>query len=102
MNIYVTNLGTQIKNEDLRSLFAAYGEVETAEISMDAFTDLSRGFGYVEMPDETQALAAIAALNGTEQNGRVITVKEAEIKDVRKGSYKVGNGAINVYRFRKN
>ena len=102
MNIYITNLDTQFQNEDLKNLFSSYGEVQSAEISMDAFTDKSRGFGFVEMADETQASAAISALNNTEVSGRKISVEQAAPKEVRNGSYKVGSGAVNVYRFRKN
>jgi RNA recognition motif-containing protein len=102
MNILISNLGAQVKGDDLRKLFTPFGEVETAEVAIDAFTDRSRGFGYVEMPSEEQARAAIASLHKTELEGNVITVEETAPKEVRKGSYKVGNGAVNIYRFRKN
>lgn len=102
MNIYISNLDTQLRNDDLRNLFSTYGDVESAEIAIDSFTDLPRGFGFVEMPQEEEARAAIAALQGKELSGRVITVQQAEPREVRKGSYKVGNGAVNVYRFKKN
>jgi RNA recognition motif-containing protein len=102
MNIYITQLDTQWKDMDLKNLFAPYGEVASAEISIDSFTDKSRGFGYVEMPNDEEAQKAIKALNETEVNGQKISVQQAEPKDVRKGSYKVGNGAVNMYRFRKN
>jgi RNA recognition motif-containing protein len=102
MNIYISNLDAQLKNEDLKKLFATHGQVESVEIAIDAFTDLPRGFGHVEMPSADEARAAISALNQSELNGKVIEVKEVEPKDVRKGSYKVGNGAVNTYRFKKN
>ena len=102
MNIYVANFDTQWSNEDLRNFFTHFGEVETAQIAMDAFTDKSRGFGHVEMPNVEQALAAIAATNQTAVNGKTISVQEAESKQIHKGSYKVGDGAVNIYRFRKN
>ena|SRR5215217_8838288 len=102
MNIYVANLSTELKNEDLKNLFAPHGEVVSAEIAIDGFTDQSRGFGYVEMPDEEEARAAIAALNQKEVNGVALKVQEAEPRETRKGSYKVGNGGINPYRFKKN
>jgi RNA recognition motif-containing protein len=98
MNIVISNLDTSLTGEDLRKLFAPYGEVESAEIAMDAFTEQSRGFGYVEMPQEDQARAAIAALHQSQVNNRQVSVLEAEAKV----SYKVGDGAVNVYRFRKN
>lgn len=102
MNIYISNLNDAIKNEDLKTIFASYGEVKSAEIMMDLFTGASRGFGYVEMEDEAAAQKAIDELNNSERDGYVISVQQAERKAVREGSYKVGNGAVNVYRFRKN
>ncbi len=102
MNIAVSNLDLKFTDADLKNLFTSHGTVASAEIAMDGFTEQSRGFGYVEMPDETEARAAISKLDQTEINGLKIKVEEAEPKDVRKGSYKVGNGAMNVYRFRKN
>ena len=102
MNILISNLDTRLTDDDLKNLFAAYGEVESAAVAIDAFTDRSRGFGYVEMPQEEQARAAMAALHQSQLSGQVISVTEAERKEVRKGSYKVGNGAVNAYRFKKN
>src|SRR5438067_4044842 len=102
MNIYIANFDTQLKNEDLKNLFASHGEVQSAEVAMDVFTNKSRGFGYVEMPVEQEARAAIAALNQTEVNGHLLKVQEAEPREARRGSYKVGNGGVNPYRFRKN
>lgn len=100
MNIYVSNLNTTFNNDDLKNLFSSHGEVLSAEVVLDAFTDQSREFGYVEMPDEQQAQAAIEALNQSEVNGRLILVRQAESTHLRKGSYKVGNGPVNVYNFR--
>jgi RNA recognition motif-containing protein len=102
MNIYIANLDTRWKDSDLKNLFVPHGQVDTAEISIDSFTELSRGFGYVEMPNEEEAQKAITALHETEVNGNKITVQQAEPKNIRKGSYKVGNGAVNMYRFKKN
>ena len=102
MNIYVANFSTQLNNDDLKNLFTPYGEVASAEVAIDGFTEKSRGFGYVEMPDENQARAAIAALNQKELNGTVLNVQEAEPRQLRRGSYKVGSGGFNPYRFKKN
>jgi len=101
MNIYIANLEQTIDNERLKELFSAYGEVKSVEVVKDVFTDVSRGFGYVEMEDE-DAKKAIAALNQTKLENLIITVKEAPEKKEQRGSYKVGNGAVNVYRFKKN
>lgn len=101
MNILISNLSTDLKNDDLRNLFIPLGEVSSAEIAIDAFTDRSRGFGYVEMPNEEEAQKAIASLNNTELNGLLLSVEQASPKQVHKGSYRVGNGAVNIYRFKK-
>jgi RNA recognition motif-containing protein len=102
MNIYIANLDSTLKNEDLKNLFAPYGEIDSAEIAMDAFTDKPRGFGYVEMPNDDQAQSAIEALNQSELSGHKLLVQKAERKEQHRGSYKVGNGAVNVFKFRKN
>ena len=101
MNIHISNLSAQMTNEELKKLFTPFGEVTSAEIAMDAFTDLYRGFAYVDMPDEEAGRAAIKALNETSVAGNKVAVKEAQPLDVRKGSYKVGNGAVNVYPMRR-
>ncbi len=80
MNIYVGNLSFEVTDDDLRQLFSAYGEVESANVIKDRFSGESRGFGFVEMPAKKDADAAIAALNGTDVKGRTITVNEAKPK----------------------
>ena len=102
MNIYISNLSSDIKDQQLKNLFTPFGEVVSAEVMNDLFTGESRGFGYVEMEDEIAAKNAISQLNNTELENYTITVQEAKPKEVHKGSYKVGNGAVNVYKFRKN
>jgi RNA recognition motif-containing protein len=101
MKIYIENLHDTIDNKKLSELFSSYGEVTSAEVVKDVFTGVSRGFGYVEMNDET-AQEAITALNQTVVSDLKLAVKEAPPANERKGSYKVGSGAVNVYRFRKN
>ena len=102
MNIYIANFGAQTNNDELKKLFIPHGQVESAEVMIDAFTDKSRGFGYVDMPDNEQAKAAIAALDQTSFNGQTLVVKEASPREERRGSYKVGSGGVNPYRFKKN
>lgn len=80
MNIYVGNLSWNLKDQDLSNLFAAHGEVASAKIVTDKFTNRSKGFGFVEMPNDDQAQAAIAALNGSEVDGRNIVVNESRPK----------------------
>ena len=102
MTIYVGNFNTQRTNENLEALFSPYGTVDKALVMMDAFTERSRGFGYVEMADETAAGEAISALDQSELNGFKLSVSKAEDRVERKGSYKVGSGGINPYRFKRN
>lgn len=80
MNIYVGNLSWNLKDQDLSNLFAAHGEVTSAKIVNDKFTNRSKGFGFVEMPNDDQAQAAITALNGSEVDGRNIVVNESRPK----------------------
>ena len=86
MNIYVGNLSWNLKDQDLSNLFASYGEVTSAKIVTDKFTQRSKGFGFVEMADDTAAQAAITALNGSEVDGRNIVVNESRPKPEGGGS----------------
>jgi cold-inducible RNA-binding protein len=83
MNIYVGNLSYDTHDDDLRDAFAEYGEVESARVISDRESNRSRGFGFVEMPNKDEAEAAIAALNGTDLQGRNITVNEARPRENR-------------------
>src|SRR4030042_1473085 len=75
MNIYVGNLSTDTNEDDLRQAFEAFGEVASVRIVRDGATSESRGFGFVEMPGETQAQAAITEMNGKEFKGKPLTVE---------------------------
>jgi RNA recognition motif-containing protein len=81
MNIYVGNLSWGLKEQDLANLFAPFGEVASAKIVMDKFTQRSKGFGFVDMPNDDQAQAAIAQLNGSEVDGRNLVVNESRPKE---------------------
>jgi len=81
MNIYVGNLSWNLKDQDLQNLFSDHGEVSSAKIVLDKFTNRSKGFGFVEMADDAEAQAAIDALNGTEVDGRNIVVNESRPKE---------------------
>lgn len=81
MNIYVGNLSWSLKDQDLANLFTPFGEVASAKIVMDKFTQRSKGFGFVEMPNDEQAQAAIAQLNGSEVEGRNLVVNESRPKE---------------------
>jgi RNA recognition motif-containing protein len=85
MNIYVSNLSFNVQDEDLREFFAEYGEVTSAKVIMDKFTNRSRGFGFVEMSDNAAAQKAIQELDGATVEGRAIKVSEAKPREERSG-----------------
>ena len=78
MNIYVSNLSFAVQDDDLRGFFEEYGEVSSAKVIMDKFTNRSRGFGFVEMENEADALKAIEELNGSTIGGRAVVVNKSE------------------------
>jgi RNA recognition motif-containing protein len=78
MNIYVGNLSWTMTDEDLNTMFTEFGTVTSAKILKDKMNGRSKGFGFVEMTDDEQAKAAIAALNETEVQGRKIIVNESQ------------------------
>ena len=88
MNIYVGNLSWGLKDQDLTDLFTPFGEVASAKIVMDKFTQRSKGFGFVDMPNDEQAQAAIAQLNGSEVDGRNLVVNESRPKEGGDGGFK--------------
>jgi RNA recognition motif-containing protein len=81
MNIYISNLSYQITDEDLKDLFAEYGEVSSAKVITDKFTGDSRGFGFVEMTNDEEAKKAISELDKSKWDGRNINVSEARPKE---------------------
>lgn len=83
MNIYVSNLSFAVVDEDLRSYFAEYGEVTSAKVIMDKYTNRSKGFGFVEMSDDAAAEKAIAELDGATVDGRSIKVSVAKPREER-------------------
>lgn len=85
MNLYVGNLAFSVSDAELKSAFEAHGTVESARVIMDRDSGNSKGFGFVEMPNRDQAMAAITALNGVELSGRKLTVNEARPKPQREG-----------------
>lgn len=86
MNMYVSNLSYNVRDEDLRTYFAEYGEVSSAKVIFDRDTQRSRGFGFVEMPDDTAARKAMSELNGGMVEGKPINVSEAKPREDRGGS----------------
>jgi len=83
MNIYVGNLSYSLSESELRDAFAGFGEVASVKVLMDRETGRSRGFGFVEMPNQSEGEAAIAQLNGKELGGRALRVNEARPKERR-------------------
>lgn len=83
MNIYVGNLSYSLSEEELRDAFAAHGEVSSVKVLMDRETGRSRGFGFVEMPNQSEAEAAVSEVNGKEVGGRPLRVNEARPREAR-------------------
>ena len=77
MNIYVGNLSFEVTEEELREAFEEFGEVASVNIIKDKFSGRSRGFGFVEMPANEEAKAAIDGLNGKDMKGRPLNINEA-------------------------
>ena len=77
MNIFVGNLSRDITDEDLQEAFGAFGKITSVSVIKDKFTGEARGFGFVEMPNSTEAQSAIAGLNGKMVKGQAINVNEA-------------------------
>ena len=84
MNIYVSNIAFNATTDDLRQLFESYGAVDKVNIITDRDTGQSRGFGFVEMPDNAAAKAAMQGANGKELAGRALTVNEAKPREPRR------------------
>jgi RNA recognition motif-containing protein len=83
MNIYVGNLSYSLDESELREAFAAYGEVSSVKVLMDRETGRSRGFGFVEMPNQSEAETAVTEVNGKEVGGRALRVNEARPREAR-------------------
>ena len=83
MNIYVGNLSYQATDQDLRSAFEAHGQVSSARVIMDKETGRSRGFGFVEMPDNNEGHKAIESVNNMDIAGRPVRVNEARPREER-------------------
>ena len=102
MNIYVSNLSFNVQDEDLREFFAPFGEVASAKVIMDKITNQSRGFGFVEMPDEAASKKAIAELDGATVENRTIKVNEARPKEDRPARNDNGRNFNNANSYNKN
>ena len=99
MRIYVGNLSFNTSDSGLQSAFGAHGTVTSAQVIIDRDTQRSRGFGFVEMEDSTQAQAAITALNGQDLDGRQLNVNEARERSAGGGGGGGGGGPRNDRRW---
>ncbi len=90
--LYVGNLSYEVSSSDLEAMLSPHGTVQSAEVIMDRDTGRSKGFGFVEMGSDTEAQAAISALNGQDQGGRALTVNEAKPREPRSGGGGYGGG----------
>ncbi|HEQ60346.1 MAG TPA: RNA-binding protein [Firmicutes bacterium] len=91
MNIYVGNLAADVTDEDLKGAFEAFGRVDSAKVITDKYSGTSRGFGFVEMPDNSEAQAALDGLNGKDLKGKILIVNEARSRSDR-GKERGGGG----------
>ncbi len=87
MNIFVAKLDYSVEESGLREVFEQYGEVDSVKIIKDKFTGRSKGYGFVEMPNDDEALRAIEELNDTELNNRTIVVKKAYPREENRSNY---------------
>ena len=85
MNIYVGNLSYEMSEEDLKEAFEVFGEVETVKVIKDNYSGRSKGFGFVEMPDNAEAQSAIDDLNDKELKGRTLKINKARPRTENRG-----------------
>ncbi|NJK86492.1 MAG: RNA-binding protein [Bacteroidales bacterium] len=83
MKLYIGNLDEKIQDNHLHEAFSEFGKVSSAKVIMDRYTNKSRGFGFIEMPDEEEAVSVIKRVNGSTWEGKVIVVKKAIAKENR-------------------
>ncbi len=92
MNIYVGNLSFDTTDDSLRVAFATHGAVDSARVITDRESGRSRGFGFVEMSDDGEGNTAMAAINGSQLDGREVSVNEARPREDRRGGGGGGGG----------
>ena len=102
MNLYIGNLNYNVKESDLRNVMEEYGAVASVKLITDRETRRSKGFAFIEMPDDTEAANAIKELNGAEYDGKVINVNVAKPREDRsngggRGGYNRGGGSRGGY-----
>ena len=92
MNIYVGNLSYDTDDQALREVFEKYGTVDTVNVIFDKYSGRSKGFGFIEMPDNSEAQTALDELDGKELDGRNIKVNQAKPREERGGGHRGGGG----------
>lgn len=92
INIYVGNLSFNTSESELKGLFATYGEVQSAKIVVDQFTNRSRGFGFIEMVNREEGLKAIQELDSKDLGGRNLKVNESKPRSDSRGGSRGGGG----------
>jgi RNA recognition motif-containing protein len=97
MNIYIGNLSYETTEKDLESAFSEFGKVVSVKIITDQYNGKSKGFGFIEIPDRTEANAAIEGMNGKEFKGRTIKVNKAKERSDRGGRRGRGQGRGRLY-----
>ena len=90
--LYIGNLGYDVSSSDLEAMLSPHGTVQSAEVIMDRDTGQSKGFGFVEMGSDSEAQAAISAMDGKDQGGRALKVNEAKPREPRSGGGGGGGG----------
>ncbi|MDO9316326.1 MAG: RNA-binding protein [Burkholderiaceae bacterium] len=90
--LYVGNLSYNVRDDDLQQTFAQFGTVSSAKVMMDRETGRSKGFGFVEMGSDAEALSAINGMNGQQMDGRALVVNEARPREERPGGFGGGGG----------
>jgi len=91
MKIYVGNLAYTVSDEDLKKAFEAFGKIASANVVKDQYSNRSKGFGFVEMPESGEAQAAIKGLNGKDLGGRTLNVNEAKPRPERNSGHDSGD-----------
>lgn len=92
LNIYVGNLPRSTNEDEVRGLFAEHGAVADVKLIKDQYTSELRGFGFIEMPEKTEAMKAIQEVNGKELGGRSLVVNEAKPRENRSGGFRKSGG----------
>ena len=98
MNIYISNLSFNVQDDDLRQLFTEFGEISSAKVIMDRESGKSRGFGFVEMPNDEEGQKAIAELDQCEYDGKTINVNVAKPREDKPRTFNRGGGGGGGFR----